>query len=179
MRWKDVTGAVGGGAVAKSSRGSSAPAASGRAGDGDWTVYVVEPHGNAVYADARLPDGMTPASMAMDVEPEYMTADREDLLVFGTDGTTASIDVGSHAFAWLLQHVHHDTGLGSDDLVLLQAESRAFKFQSGDADVSFLGLGFGPVFFLHEHRGREFKRLAFAASAAASEGGDTPRTKPQ
>ncbi len=25
-----------------------------------WTVYVVEPHGNAVFADARLPDGFTP-----------------------------------------------------------------------------------------------------------------------
>ena len=27
---------------------------------GPWTVYVVEPHGNAVFADARLPDGFVP-----------------------------------------------------------------------------------------------------------------------
>ena len=62
--------------------GRVAPGSTGAPDDG-WTVYVVEPHANAVYADARLPDGMTPAAWAMDVEPEYMTADRQELLVFG------------------------------------------------------------------------------------------------
>ena len=65
----------------------------------------MEPHANAVYADAQLPDGMDPAAWAMDVEPEYMTADRQELLVFGADGATASIGVGSHAFAWRLPGV--------------------------------------------------------------------------
>ena len=41
-----------------------APDATGAAGP--WTVYVVEPHGNAVYADARLPDGFEPAAWAAD-----------------------------------------------------------------------------------------------------------------
>jgi hypothetical protein len=78
----------------------------GRTLDGTgWTVYVVEPHANAVYADARLPEGMQPAAWAMDVEQDYQTDDREQLLVFGGDGSTASIDVGSHAFAWRLPGV--------------------------------------------------------------------------
>jgi C-terminal four TMM region of protein-O-mannosyltransferase/Dolichyl-phosphate-mannose-protein mannosyltransferase len=70
-----------------------------------WTVYVVEPHGNAVYADAALPEGMVPSAWAMDIEPEYVSADRQELLVFGADGTTASIGIGSHAFAWRLPGV--------------------------------------------------------------------------
>ncbi|MDH4142995.1 MAG: phospholipid carrier-dependent glycosyltransferase, partial [Chloroflexota bacterium] len=70
-----------------------------------WTVFVVEPHANAVYADARLPEGMVPAAWAMDVESQYVTQDRQELLVFGADGTTASIALGSHAFAWRLPGV--------------------------------------------------------------------------
>ncbi len=75
-----------------------------------WTVYVIEPHGiepqgPAVYADAKLPTTMTPAAWAMDVESQYMTDDREALLVFGSDGATASIPLGSHAFAWRLPGV--------------------------------------------------------------------------
>ncbi|MGP1675521.1 MAG: phospholipid carrier-dependent glycosyltransferase, partial [Candidatus Limnocylindrales bacterium] len=75
------------------------------AAEDGWTVYVIEPHANAVYADAALPTGMEPAAWAMDVESQYMTDDREQLLVFGADGLTASIDVGSHAFAWRLPGV--------------------------------------------------------------------------
>ncbi len=71
----------------------------------DWTVYVVEPHGNAVFADAALPDGMVPAAWVMDVEPAYVSDDRQELLVFGDDGATASIALGSHAFAWRLPGV--------------------------------------------------------------------------
>jgi predicted membrane-bound dolichyl-phosphate-mannose-protein mannosyltransferase len=48
---------------------------------------------------------MTPAAWAMDVESQYMTDDREALLVFGSDGSTASIALGSHAFAWRLPGV--------------------------------------------------------------------------
>jgi hypothetical protein len=83
----------------------------GRAGDGDWTVYVVEPHGSSesrgsgVYADARLPAGLTPAGWALDVESQYPANDREQLLVFGAAGQVASIGTGSHAFAWRLPGV--------------------------------------------------------------------------
>ncbi len=80
------------------------PGSTGSAVD-DWTVYVIEPHANAVYADAALPAGMTPGAWVMDVEPSYVSADRQELLVFGTDGTVASIAVGSHAFAWRLPGV--------------------------------------------------------------------------
>jgi hypothetical protein len=70
-----------------------------------WTVYVVEPHANAVYADALLPDGLEPAAWALDVESQYPADDREELLVFGAGGQTATIDTGSHAFAWRLPGV--------------------------------------------------------------------------
>ena len=86
-----------------------APSGSGPPSD-RWTVYVVEPHGTsapigAVYADALLPADFTPVDWAMDVEPEYQSDDRQDLLVFDGDGTVASIDIGSHAFAWRLPGV--------------------------------------------------------------------------
>jgi hypothetical protein len=70
-----------------------------------WTVYVVEPHGNAVFADARLPAGFTPAAWAADVAPDYPSADRQELLVFDGSGATAAIAIGSHAFAWRLPGV--------------------------------------------------------------------------
>ena len=80
---------------------------SGRSAD-LWTVYVINPTSDdrsAVYADAPLPVDFTPVDMAMDVEPRYQTDDREELLVFDADGTVASIDTGSHAFAWRLPGV--------------------------------------------------------------------------
>ncbi len=67
------------------------------------TVYVVEPHGNAVYADAPVP--FQPVGLAMDANERYPSADREQLLVLAADGTVASINVGSHAFAWRLPGV--------------------------------------------------------------------------
>jgi hypothetical protein len=86
--------------------GLAPPSAGGEGTASDrWTVYVIEPHANAVYADALLPDGFVPAAWAMDVEPEHQAEDRQDLLVFDGDGTAAVIDVGSHAFAWRLPGV--------------------------------------------------------------------------
>ncbi|MEJ7749252.1 MAG: phospholipid carrier-dependent glycosyltransferase, partial [Candidatus Limnocylindrales bacterium] len=81
-----------------------APTTRGAAADG-WTVYVVEPHGNAVYADAALPPTMIPVGWAADIESQYPADDRQDLLVYGADGQTASIELGSHAFAWRLPGV--------------------------------------------------------------------------
>ncbi len=80
--------------------------APGRVGDADrGRSTSIEPHGNAVFADARLPDGFTPASWAADFEPEYPSDDRQQLLLFTADGASASIDAGSHAFAWRLPGV--------------------------------------------------------------------------
>ena len=41
----------------------------------------------------------------MDVEPDYQADDRQQLLVLDATGGSASIDVGSHAFAWRLPGV--------------------------------------------------------------------------
>ena len=79
--------------------------APGASAAGPWTVYVVEPHGNAVYADARLPDGMDPAAWAADFNPDFPADDRQQLLVFGGDGAMVSIDTGRHAFAWRMPGV--------------------------------------------------------------------------
>ena len=75
------------------------------AADGPWTVYVVEPHAKAVFADARLGDGFVPAAWAADINDQYPSADRQDLLVFDGSGSMASIELGSHAFAWRLPGV--------------------------------------------------------------------------
>ncbi|MDQ3553034.1 MAG: phospholipid carrier-dependent glycosyltransferase [Chloroflexota bacterium] len=68
-----------------------------------YTAYVVEPHGNAVFADARLP--FEPAATVMDVQADRPADDRQALLAFSGDGSMASVDVGSHAFAWRLPGV--------------------------------------------------------------------------
>ncbi len=67
------------------------------------TVYVIEPHGNAVYEDAPLP--FAPSAWAMDANQQYPAGDREQLLTFAADGRSAGVDVGSHAFAWRLPGV--------------------------------------------------------------------------
>jgi Gpi18-like mannosyltransferase len=79
--------------------------APGATDGGPWTVYVVEPHGNAVYADARLPDGFVPSAWGADFNPGYPSEDRQQLLVFDGAGEMAAIDTGSHAFAWRLPGV--------------------------------------------------------------------------
>ncbi len=76
----------------------------GRTPDGSSpTIYVVEPHANAVYADARLP--FEPAAWATDVAPLYPAEDRQTILAFSAAGSSASVDIGSHAFAWRLPGV--------------------------------------------------------------------------
>jgi Dolichyl-phosphate-mannose-protein mannosyltransferase/C-terminal four TMM region of protein-O-mannosyltransferase len=71
-------------------------------GSGD-TIYVVEPHANAVFADARLP--FTAAAWALDADGQHPSIDRQDLLVASSDGTLGSVDTGDHAFAWRLPGV--------------------------------------------------------------------------
>ncbi|HEX8940123.1 MAG TPA: phospholipid carrier-dependent glycosyltransferase [Candidatus Limnocylindrales bacterium] len=76
----------------------------GRTPDGSAdTVYVIEPHGNAVYADARLP--FAPVAWATDANQQYPAADREQLLAFSATGQAVTVDLGSHAFAWRLPGV--------------------------------------------------------------------------
>ena len=58
-----------------------------------------------VFADARLPDGFTPTAWGSDFNPDYPASDRQQIMVFDGDGTMASIDAGSHAFAWRLPGV--------------------------------------------------------------------------
>jgi hypothetical protein len=70
-----------------------------------WTVYVIEPHANAVYADAKLPAGFEPAAIVADIEPSYPSDDPQQVLVFDPSGATAEIGIGSHAFAWRLPGV--------------------------------------------------------------------------
>ncbi|MEA2549492.1 MAG: hypothetical protein QOE42_2090 [Chloroflexota bacterium] len=76
----------------------------GRTPDGSAaTIYVIEPHGDAVFADARLP--FDPTAWAIDVARPYPTDDRQQILAFDGAGETASVDVGEHEFAWRLPGV--------------------------------------------------------------------------
>jgi Gpi18-like mannosyltransferase/outer membrane protein assembly factor BamB len=71
----------------------------GRTPDGTGsTVYVVEPHANAVYADARLP--FDPKAWAFDVSEGRPSGDRQQLLAFAGDGSAATVEIGQHAFSW-------------------------------------------------------------------------------
>ncbi len=67
------------------------------------TIYVVEPHGNAVYANANLP--FTPVAWVFDQQPGNPSGDRQQILVFSGTGSVAAVDAGSHAFAWRLPGV--------------------------------------------------------------------------
>src|SRR4029078_9642336 len=65
----------------------------GRTPDGSApTVYVIEPHARAVYADPRLP--IEPTAWVMDSSRPYPTDDREQILVFDGAGTTRSVENG-------------------------------------------------------------------------------------
>jgi hypothetical protein len=68
-----------------------------------WTIYVIETHANAVFADARLP--FEPAAWGIDVAKSYPTDDRQQILAFSGDGAAASVEIGKHAFAWRLPGV--------------------------------------------------------------------------
>jgi len=67
------------------------------------TVYVIEPNGDAVFADQRLP--WEPAAVVLDTSPLYPAGDRGQLLAFSPDGAVASADVGGYPFAWRLPGV--------------------------------------------------------------------------
>jgi len=75
----------------------------GRPDDQKATVYVIEPHANAVYADAVLP--YRPAALVLDANELFPSADREEILAIGEGGTTSVIDAGSHALGWRIPGV--------------------------------------------------------------------------
>ncbi|HTS14571.1 MAG TPA: hypothetical protein VMH24_02820, partial [Candidatus Sulfotelmatobacter sp.] len=65
----------------------------GRTADGSSdTVYVVEPHGNAVFADAKLP--FSAVTMALDTQPQRPAQDRQQLLALDSAGELAVVDIG-------------------------------------------------------------------------------------
>ncbi len=72
-------------------------------GAGGPTVYVIEPNGNAVYADAALP--FQPAALVLDQAPAFPSADRQQLVALGPDGAAATVEAGRNAFAWRLPGV--------------------------------------------------------------------------
>jgi len=70
----------------------------GETPDGRSTIYVVEPHANAVFADAALP--FRPAVLVLDAARDTPALDREEALVFEAGGRVAAVDTGGNAFAW-------------------------------------------------------------------------------
>ena len=65
---------------------------------GTRTIYVIEPHANAIYADAALP--YVPTAIVLDENQLYPSSDREQLLAFDQGGQVASVSIGRHAYAW-------------------------------------------------------------------------------
>ena len=76
----------------------------GRTPDGSAsTIYVIETHAKAVFADAPLP--FDPSAWVMDAARDFPTDDRQAILTFSPTGEVASVDVGMHEFAWRLPGV--------------------------------------------------------------------------
>ncbi len=70
---------------------------------GEPTIFVIEPHSNAIYADAAVP--FAPAALVIDENQRYPSSDREEILAFSDAGQVVSVDVGQHAYAWRLPGV--------------------------------------------------------------------------
>ena len=68
------------------------------AAPGTETIYVIEPHANAVYADAPLPS--VPAVIVMDDNQDYPSSDRQQLLALDEAGGVSAVQIGRHAYAW-------------------------------------------------------------------------------
>jgi hypothetical protein len=108
---------------------------------GDDTLYVIEPHGNAVYADARLP--FVPAAIVMDDNQSYPSSDRQQLLAFDAAGQVASVEIGRHAYAWRVPGVIAGVLMG----VLLYVLARLlFRRRSVAVLVGLIALVDGMLF---------------------------------
>ena len=67
------------------------------------TIYVVEPHGRAVFADHQLP--FDPSAWVLDHNADFPTESRGAILAFSAEGEAAAVDVGHYHFAWRLPGV--------------------------------------------------------------------------
>jgi hypothetical protein len=74
----------------------------------EWTVYVVEPHGNAVFADARLGAGFVPTAWAADINADYPASDRQELLVFNSPAPAPRLGTGRIPAADTAHPVRHE-----------------------------------------------------------------------
>ena len=70
----------------------------------DATVYVIEPNGNAVFADARLPFA-TVSAWALESDQQHPATDPQQIIAFAPSGASASISAGGNAFGWRLPGV--------------------------------------------------------------------------
>jgi predicted membrane-bound dolichyl-phosphate-mannose-protein mannosyltransferase len=72
--------------------------------DGDGTtIYVIEPHGRAVFADHQLP--YDPSAWVLDHDGDFPADSRGAILAFSAGGEAASVDVGHYHFSWRLPGV--------------------------------------------------------------------------
>ncbi|MCI0344411.1 MAG: phospholipid carrier-dependent glycosyltransferase, partial [Chloroflexi bacterium] len=69
-----------------------------------YTIYVIEPHADSVYADAHVDIG-TPVALVLDENQRYPTSDRQQFIAFDAEGHAATVEAGRHAFAWRLPGV--------------------------------------------------------------------------
>jgi Gpi18-like mannosyltransferase len=83
----------------------------GKTAAGQPTVYVVDPHGNETFADARLP--FAPSTWLLDTSPQSPDVDRERAIVLTADGNLATVDIGSNSFAWRFPGVLAGAGMAA------------------------------------------------------------------
>ena len=113
----------------------------GHDGAGGETMYVIEPHGNAVYADAQLP--FVPTTIVLDDNQDYPSSDRQQLLAFDAGGAAASVEIGRHAFAWRVPGVLAGVLMG----VLMYVLARLlFKRRSVAVILGLITLADGMLF---------------------------------
>ena len=105
------------------------------------TVYVVEPRGNSVFADAPLP--FEPQIAVMDAQHDYPAEDRNDLLALSPQGQLATVDTGNNQFAYRFPGVL----LGALTAMLIYLLARfLFKRRSVAVIVAILVLTDGMFF---------------------------------
>jgi len=113
----------------------------GRTADGQPTIHVIEPHGDSLFADAVLP--FEPVAVVLDTQPERPGDDRTQLIAVAADGRTASVEVGSNAFAWRLPGVV----LGAATAALLYLLARVlFRRRAVAVFTGLLALAEGMLF---------------------------------
>ncbi len=113
----------------------------GRTAAGEPTVWVIEPNGSSLFADARLP--FTPVAVTLDLQPDRPEADRTGLIAVAADGASATVGVGGNAFAWRLPGVI----LGALTAALLYLLARIlFRRRAVAVAVAVLALAEGMLF---------------------------------